>query len=102
MTESVVHRVTQGGTMIRAGELVRPLGVPWRPLFVVGWFGLSAALLLLPVTIALLFMPHDWMIWLQVPARWEEGRLYDEAMPDYYFVFAPLAGWILALLVPLG
>ena len=72
-----------------------------------GWFALSVGLLFLPVTIALLAMPHDWMIWAQIPARLAQGRLYEATAetattPAYFFVFAPLAGWVMAAVVPLG
>ena len=73
-----------------------------RPLLVAGWFALSGLLLLLPVTIALLAMPHDWFIWEQVPQRWAEGRLYEPDHPWYFFVFSPIAGAIMAAVVPLG
>lgn len=76
--------------------------VPWRTLAVAGWVALNAALVMLPVTLALLAMPHDWFIWEQVPQRWREGRLYEPDLPYYFFVFSPIAGGIMAAVVPLG
>ena len=81
----------------------RPLAVPWRPVFVVGWLGLNVGLLFLPVIIALLFMPHDWLLYQWVPDRVASGTLYDpNGSGGLIFQMAPLAGWIMALIVPLG
>lgn len=89
--------------MILHRARARPRKLRWRPMFVGGWLILNAILLTMPVTIALLAMPHDWIVWEQVPQRWEDGRLYDVDFPRYYFVFAPLAGWLFAtVIVPLG
>lgn len=82
--------------------MAQPDSVPHRRLLVACWIALSVAMLAMPVTTALLTMPHDWMIWEQIPERVAHGRLYGSDYPRYYFLFAPLAGWIMALLVPLG
>lgn len=81
-------------------------GVSWRWVAAAVWLTLNALMLLLPITFVLLSPPqagiwHDWMIWQQVSERVAEGRLYEPA-GGYYFVFSPLAGWILAAIVPLG
>ena len=81
---------------------MRVLPRPAVILPVLAWFALSALLLLLPVTVALLTMPHDWFIWEQVPGRWHAGRLYEVDHPHYFYVFSPIAGAIMAAVVPLG
>ena len=69
---------------------------------IAAWALVNVALVLWPVTIALLFMPHDWQIWEQVPERLATGELYTEEPGTYLFYFAPAMAWLLSAVVPLG
>lgn len=45
----------------------------------------------------------DWNIWLQVPSRLAELRLYDHSDPAYTWAWSPLAAWLIAVVVlPMG
>ena len=46
--------------------------------------------------------PQDWYMWTLVESRLRDGRLYEHGA-GYFFVWSPLAAWILAyVIVPLG
>lgn len=74
--------------------------IPWRPLFVVGWFALSALLLIPADWRYLMFMPNDWQVWTWIPGWMAEGTLYDQS---HWIVWSPPMNWLLAfIVVPLG
>lgn len=92
--------------MIRA--LSRPVEVPWRPLFVAGWFALNAALLLFdPRTNDAMLPPysgsgHDYRIWVEAGSRFVSGTLYHATPDGYSYIFAPAMVWPLAVVTSLG
>lgn len=45
----------------------------------------------------------DWNVWMQVPSRLAELRLYDHSDPAYTWAWSPLAAWLFAVVVlPMG
>jgi hypothetical protein len=63
---------------------------------------LNLVLLAHPLTGLLLAMPHDWVVFAELPGRLDEGTLYGRG-PLYIWVWTPAAAWIMAtVFVPLG
>ena len=80
--------------------LPAPFSLPWRPLFIVGWFALSGLLLIPADWRYLMFMPNDWQVWTWIPGWMRAGELYA---PEHWIVWAPPMNWLLAfMVVPLG
>jgi hypothetical protein len=64
---------------------------------------LATTLVLIAYTARNLVPYGDWNIWVQVPARLAELRLYDHSDPAYTWVWSPLAAWLMAVVfLPLG
>ena len=86
--------------MIRA--LTASIATRRRPLFIVAWLTLNAALLAHPGVRYLGSLNHDWHEWLEVPERLANGTLY-EVTSNFWFLWSPIAAALLAhVFVPLG
>lgn len=87
--------------MIRA--LPASIATRRRMLFVVGWLALSAALLTHSGVRYLLILPHDWVELNGLAARVGSNELYWRGGEPTWFVWSPIAAWLLAhVLFPLG
>jgi len=87
--------------MIRA--LPAAITTRWRLLFVLGWLALNAALLTHPGVRYLLLLPHDWEELIRLTARLGTDELYWFGGEPTWFVWSPIAAWLLAgVFIPLG
>ena len=74
-----------------------------RLLFIVGWVGLNAALLTHAGVRYLLLLPHDWEELIRLTARLGTGELYWLEGEPTWFVWSPIAAWLLAgVFIPFG
>ena len=74
-----------------------------RLLFIVGWVALNAALLTHAGVRYLLLLPHDWVELGELAARVGTSELYWLGGEPTWFVWSPIAAWLLAsVFIPLG